>query len=308
MSTRTALRDDSPRPGRPPLGAAARAAAGSTLFAGVLGLLAVVSMASWMQAAEPAIPRDRHAWGRFHPGSKKQVRVFTETFDESGSVVSTTTTETTTTLLDVDELGLLLQIEVVVEVAGKRLNGQPQLVSQGFAGDIEGQTVAYRKLGPGTITIDGLQIATEIREVVVNGDGTKRINRFHFCDRVSPYVLKSEVTASDPEGKVAGSATHVEVVALDMPYRLKSEILTASHVKTVHENLAGTTITMEVHCSQVPGGVVARTSKELDKTGRLVRRSTMELIDYHVAQVDEFDSRLGRRGLFRRRMMRDDNR
>ena len=31
----------------------------------------------------------------------------------------------------------------------------------------------------------------------------------------------------------------------------------------------------------MPGGVVRNSSKEVDKNGRLVRRSTLELIDYN---------------------------
>jgi hypothetical protein len=38
--------------------------------------------------------------------------------------------------------------------------------------------------------------------------------------------------------------------------------------------------TVEVFCIDVPGGVVAHTSRETDERGRLVRRSTLELLDF----------------------------
>jgi hypothetical protein len=51
----------------------------------------------------------------------------------------------------------------------------------------------------------------------------------------------------------------------------------------------------------MPGGIVARTSKEIDPQGRLLRRSTLQLIDYHVA-VDDDDE--GSKFLTRRQTRR----
>ena len=53
-----------------------------------------------------------------------------------------------------------------------------------------------------------------------------------------------------------------------------------SHLKTVQKSPKGTVITLAVLCPEIPGGIISHSSKELDANGRLVRRSTQELIDY----------------------------
>ena len=53
-----------------------------------------------------------------------------------------------------------------------------------------------------------------------------------------------------------------------------------SQVKTVHESASGTVTTWADVLPEVPGGVVGNSSKETDKSGRLLRRSTLKLVDY----------------------------
>ena len=43
---------------------------------------------------------------------------------------------------------------------------------------------------------------------------------------------------------------------------------------------------METHCKDVPGGVVAHSSKELDVAGRVVNRETLELVEYQVVPIE----------------------
>ena len=69
-------------------------------------------------------------------------------------------------------------------------------------------------------------------------------------------------------------------------------------MKTVHKNNKGTVITLAAVLPDVPGGIVRHSSKELDKTGRVVRRSTLELVDYGTNSDDD------RSGLFRKRSSR----
>jgi hypothetical protein len=106
------------------------------------------------------------------------------------------------------------------------------------------------------------------------------MTKLYYSEKVAPYVLKKESTATD----AAGSATLLEtveaVVALEMPQKLKDDIVTTSHIKTVRRSGKGTIVTLEVHSPKVPGGVVSHTSKELDANGHVVRRSTLELVDY----------------------------
>jgi hypothetical protein len=60
-----------------------------------------------------------------------------------------------------------------------------------------------------------------------------------------------------------------------------------AYERTIQRTSKGANVTLDVICVDVPGGIVARTSKEMDSDGHLVRRSMLELVDYHV--VDDGD-------------------
>ena len=76
------------------------------------------------------------------------------------------------------------------------------------------------------------------------------------------------------------SETLSEVVALDMPQRVLSEIKNVACIKTVQKTPRGSVTTLAMSSGDVPGGVVYQTAKEADTTGRLARRSTLELLNY----------------------------
>ena len=65
-----------------------------------------------------------------------------------------------------------------------------------------------------------------------------------------------------------------------MPLRLRGETRAAIYVKTVQKKATGTVTTLAVVLPDVPGGVFSHSSKDVDKSGRVVRRSTLELVDY----------------------------
>jgi hypothetical protein len=259
-------------------------------------LLVTAAVAS---AADGAVPRPNHTWGRFGLGSWKLVHVVTETLDDQGAVASTSTTETKSTLIDADDEHYTLEIEVNVELGGKRFAAQPQIITQGYSGQLEGQSVDFQNLGASEVTIDGMRIPCEVRQVIINGGAKKRISTLYYSDRVAPFILKSDTTCNRVAEPSATCQTQVEVVSLGMPYKVLSEIKTTSLVKTVTKRDFGTSITLEVNSGEVPGGVVAHSSKEVDAIGRLLRRSTLELVDYGVVNPTEL-SQDGRMRLFQR--------
>ena len=66
----------------------------------------------------------------------------------------------------------------------------------------------------------------------------------------------------------------------DLPQRVRGELKQASYVKTTQKLPLTSKVTLEVHCDEVPGGVVAHWASETDSAGRVLRRSTLELLDY----------------------------
>jgi len=246
-------------------------------------------------AQETGVAQKHHPWGRFEPGAWKLVRVVTETIDENGVVAGISTTETKTTLMGFDKSGATLEVLVIVEVAGKRFEAEPQTVKQGLHGELVTQESTVRQPASGKITIEGVERSCRIQQIGFSGPTGKTVTKVYYSNSIKPYLLKRSSVTTDEKGENKLSETSVEVVALNMPWKVLTEIKTASLVKTTHKHPKGKIVTWAVTSTDIPGGVTCHSSKEIDKSGRLVRRSTLNLIDYGL------DCEPGRTGLFGRR-------
>jgi hypothetical protein len=246
------------------------------LFVVLLG--APVSDAA--QETVSAIAPKHHPWGRFQPGAWKRVRVVTETLDEKGLVVSTSTTDTKTTLMAVGENGVTLEKCVAVELAGKRFVAEPETVKEGFHGEPLNENLKALAPAAAEVTVEGRKVPCHVQQLELDGTAGKTVTRVYYSGTVDPYVLRREATTSDAQSGDVLSQTLAEVTALDMPWKVSAEIKKAALVKTVCRHSRGTITTWAVTASDVPGGVVCNTSKEVDRSGRLIRRSTLELVDY----------------------------
>lgn len=238
--------------------------------------------------------RQRHPWGRFEPGAWKLVRVVTETLDAYGAVTSTTTSETKTTLKEVDDGGVTLLVEVVVEIGGRRLDAEPQTIRQGFHGEVAGQDVKIRDAGPAKVVVEGREYPCRIEQVESINGKTKTVTRTFYSSTTPPYSLKLDSTVTDVQTGAVLSQTEWQVCSLDIPSRVLKAIKNAAHVKSVCRHPKGNTTTLAVTSSDVPGGIVCHNARELDANGRLLRRSTLELVAYGLEPEE------GRRGFLRR--------
>jgi hypothetical protein len=270
------------------------------ILAGLLGLSMGLPPAALGQ--ETAISKKHHPWGRFSPGAWKLVRVVTETLDQRGVVTSTTITETKTTLDRIDDDGVMMEVEVGMEVAGRQFDGQPQCVRQGFHGEAAGIDVKASPPAAAAVEIDGRKIACRTQKLEFAGPTCKTVTTISYSDTTAPYVLKRESMTTDPEGKEVLGEMDVQVVSLDMPCRILGETKSASHVKIVQKHAQGTITTWAITSPDVPGGVISQSSKETDKTGRLVRRSTLELVGYGLEVEEERIGLFGRKRTVRRKV------
>lgn len=230
-----------------------------------------------------AIPRQYHAWGRFTPGSWSKVRKWTEELDARGNVKSASTTETKTTLLSVDASGCTLQAEVTVELAGKRFVAQPRQIRKEFDGGAGAVTSGLRKVGDKALEFSGKAVNCKSLEATAADGDQCVISRLEYSDSVPPFVVRRETVTTNADGKQILEQTVMDTIAIEMPQKVLTEIKSAAYVRTVLKQQNGSTHTLEVYCLDVPGGVVSHTSKDLDATGQLVSRSTLELLDYGVA-------------------------
>ncbi len=266
------------------------AAAVLSLWVGIRGISTARAEATTPATSELS-PRDLHVWGRFAIGTWKQVRVVTETLDAHGQVTDTTTTETKTTLVHADSQRLTLRIEATVEVAGKRFESQNQTVDYGYYGEAPNERSEAKNLGATQLTIEGRDVPCQLRLVVATGTQQKQVMRMYLSDDVEPFVLKRETTTVQNAKSSTDQQTtsETEVIGVDMPYTVLHDVKSAAYEQTIQKNQRGTNISFDVVCVDVPGGIVARTSKEFDPQGRLLRRSTLQLVDYHVAVDDDDD-------------------
>jgi len=251
---------------------------GHPLAIAVALIAAVVGPApTW--AVELSFPPEHHPWGRFPVGSWKQVRTTSEALDDKGQVVSVTTTDTRTRLTAADDSGYTLQTDATVDVASRRIIAAPQTTRHGYYGETPGQAFDAKRTADASLTIDGRAIPCEVRQVVLAGESGKVITTLYYSDQFPPFVLRRE-TSVEGAAEEKRNSSLVEVVALDLPQRVRGELKQASYVKTTQKLPTTTKVTLEVHCDDVPGGVVAHWASETDASGRVLRRSTLELLDF----------------------------
>lgn len=230
---------------------------------------------------KPEIPANLHAWGRFEPGTWRLARIVTETLNDEGQVVSTSTTDTKTTLLSVSDDGVVLEVEACMEVAGKRFRVEPQTIKEGFHGETAESTVQSKESTDGKVSIEGRDVPCKIRQLSLVGPKNKTDLTLYYSTSLSPYLLKRKCVVTDAEGKNVVSETEKDVIAIDMPVQVLERLRNGSYVRTVHKNGKTTVTTIAMAVDDVPGGVVSHSSKEVDQKGRLLRRSTLQLIDYN---------------------------
>jgi hypothetical protein len=251
--------------------------------------------APWSAAQEAGLCARHHAWGRFQPGAWKLVRTVTETLDDQGLVMSTSVTETKTTLTKIEADGVVLEVEVGIEVAGKQFDGQPQCIKQGFHGELASSNVTVKPAVPAQVTIDDRKVDCFVQQVGFSTAHGRTSTSLYYSDTLAPYLLKRKSTTTDPESQQVLSSTSMEVVALDMPQKVLAGIKSAACLKIVQRHAKGTVVTLAMTSSEVPGGVVSHLSKETDTGGRLVCRSNLELVSYGLQPEEERTGLFGRK-------------
>jgi hypothetical protein len=253
-----------------------------------------VALAAPATADQTGITPEMHPWARFHPGAWKLVRIVTENLDEKGDVTGTSTTETKTTLRDVDTSGVTLLVESVMEMAGKRLDAEPKTVKQGFYNQGVSENVSIKNLGPGQVAIGGKTILCNIEQAEIDGPDAKTLTKTYYSTTVVPYILKLETTATDRDGKVTPNETSVDVLDLNVLSRVLRQIRRTAHMKVVTKHAKGSSTTLATTAPDVPGGTISESAKEFDEKGHLIRRSTMELVDFGLDATQDHSGLFGR--------------
>jgi hypothetical protein len=227
---------------------------------------------------DSGLTRRHNPWGRFQPGAWTLVRVTTESFGEDDTLRSVT--ETRTTLTAVDEESVTLTKAVGVLVGGKQIETDPQTVSQGVHGEVSTNEPKVDDLGEGEVLVENRVIPCRILQFEFPRPVGRKVTKIYYTDSVDPYIIKRETALYAEEAETPTSETTLQVVALEAPCRLLRNFRTAARVKSVRKDASGTTTTWSWTSSLVPGGVICFTEQQVDNEGRLVRRSSLQLLDY----------------------------
>jgi len=231
-------------------------------------------------AQAPILNRDFSAWTRFERGAWKKVRITTETLGKNEEVMGTSITEKTVVLEDASDHHYQLHVQASVEVAGKKLEAEPQRLERGPFEDISGQPTVTKRDEAANVQIDERTFDCDVYDIVVNGKERKQTTTIYYAPDGKPHLLRRESIVTDPAGKTVLYRTEERVTAIEMPAKVDDKLLSTWYVKTIRRDPRGRTITIEARSDEVPGGVVAHSAKELDTNGKLIRRSTLELLEY----------------------------
>jgi primosomal replication protein N len=207
--------------------------------------------------------------------------------DEQGKVRCESMTETKTTLSEVRAADCTVQVEIAVEVAGKRFQAQTKTMRIGYNGDTNGDRAQAKQVGTEVVQFGLSSARCALVQMELDAQGQSLASRLWYSPKVSPYVLKRETWSTNDEGEATLPRTEMEVIAVGMPYRVLGELKEVAYVRTKETHVAGSSLTLEVFCEDVPGGVVAHASKDLDQDGRVIRRSSLHLLGYGTATDDD---------------------
>lgn len=233
-------------------------------------------------ADEPLVARAHHRWARFEPGAWTLARIVIENV-EDGAVTGTSTTEQRTTLVEVDDDGAVLRIEAKIEVDGKTFDAPTQTVRQLFTGDIVSPTSTYqiKSAGSGTVTIEGRAHACQVLNVEIADPSSMTSLKCYYDPLVEPYLLRSESKTTTDE--TVNQQTTIETLALAMPFHVQDRIVATTISQEVVTKAKSVERSLVRSSFDVPGATLSRSSKESDPDGRLVRRSTFELLEFGTA-------------------------
>jgi hypothetical protein len=228
--------------------------------------------------------RKFHPWGRFHVGSWSRVRIVTETINEQGDVASTSVTDTKSTLVERGLESYSLELESSVEVAGKKIPSQPKTVKLGYAGENLSEQLSYRNVDSDRVSINGRSINCLVQEVEIVGVGQKLVSLVRYADGVAPFVLQRKTTQTDLVRPAKPQETEFEVIALNLPMKVCGVMHDTARTRQLQRGPRGTTETFSVVSSLVPGEVVSQGSEKSDDQGKIIHRSTLELVNFYSAQ------------------------
>lgn len=235
----------------------------------------------WVEGADPTLrssPIESHSWSCFQPGASKQVRIVTETLGKKGEVLTRTIAETRTTLVSHNGANSELRVEVKLDVGGQIVSAPTRVLRQGPFGESDNQEVLVSAEEPAEVVVDGAKVKVDVHRISISDPRRATDSVLHMSPGPNPTCVRRETFVRDNRGKVVSHTISQPKGSTSVEIMGRTEMV--STYETIRESEDGRVVTTEYISHDVPGGVVAHESTELDKDGVPVRRSKLEMVEF----------------------------
>jgi len=233
---------------------------------------------SQSDAQEWVRAREHHAWARFEVHSWKTTKILTDLIDDAGNITSTVRRETTTRLLETELDRYILEVESTVQIGEQKVNHSNQKLKRNINTQGEGFAAAVEK---GTLNIGGKDFNIDIRVVTLHTKQGKRVSRVSFCKETTPHVLKRTTTYYDKKSAPLYTTTSA-VTEFGVKQDVLGDAKNVCRIITTHKQNGTTTITDELYCADIPGGIIAQKIIETNADDQITLRTTLELTNYAI--------------------------
>ena len=233
---------------------------------------------SQSDAQEWVRAREHHAWARFEVHSWKTTKILTDLIDDAGNITSTVRRETTTRLLETELDRYILEVESTVQIGEQKVNHSNQKLKRNINTQGEGFAAAVEK---GTLKIGGKDFNVDIRVVTLHTKQGKRVSRVSFCKETTPHVLKRTTTYYEKKSAPLYTTTSA-VTEFGVKQDVLGDAKTVCRIITTHKQNGTTTITDELYCADIPGGIIAQKIIETNADDQITLRTTLELTNYAI--------------------------
>lgn len=258
------------------------------------GFFFAVSLAAADGGAPTVLPANAHPWGGYLP--KSWCIVQTTTIANVGGQAVQTVQTVRTELQAVDADSVTLQESETLNVNGRSVSKNPQLIKYDFFQEPLQANVKIRQGEPVKLQMSDKKtiIPCAVRIYEQQTPSGQLTTTIWYSAQVYPYVLRAEkVLRSSPAGEDAGG----EVIRQSV--MLVQETSALKSLRGLRKNRTYTTQTIEkagnitkitdANCSwDVPGGLLTATTREFDAQNREISRSVSTMTNYF---LHEFVSR-----------------
>jgi hypothetical protein len=226
--------------------------------------------------------REHHAWARFDVHSWKTTKILADLIDDAGNITSTVRRETTTQLLETELDRYVLEVDSIVQIGVQKVNHSNQKLKRTINTKGKGFAATVEK---GTLKIGEKEFKVDIRVVTLHTKQGKRVSRVSFCEQTTPHVLKRTTTYYDKKSVPLYTTTSA-VTEFDLKQDVLGDEKLVCRIVTTHKQNGTTTLTDELYCADIPGGIISQKIIEKNIDDQITRRTTLELTNYAIGEQD----------------------